>query len=161
MSLKDPVARKAYKKKYNAAHRARKKAYCEANKDRLKASWKAYYQKNKDRLKRDAARRYRENLGAYLMYAAKARAAKFGLDFNLTKEDVIIPDACPVFGTPFVIGDRDHTPSLDRRDATKGYVKGNVEVISFRANRLKNNATVEEWGKIYEYLKKIEAGWRP
>ena len=35
-------------------------------------------------------------------------------------------------------------PSLDRIDGAKGYVKGNVRVISHRANMLKNDATIEE-----------------
>lgn len=49
-----------------------------------------------------------------------------------------IPDFCPVLKTPM------ETPSLDRIDSTKGYVKGNIRIISKRANMLKNNATAEE-----------------
>lgn len=52
--------------------------------------------------------------------------------------DIQIPELCPVFKTPMV------SPSLDRIDSSKGYVKGNVRVISKRANQLKSNATVEE-----------------
>jgi len=47
----------------------------------------------------------------------------------------------------------DNVPSVDRIDPTKGYIKGNVEVISWRANHLKNNATVEELEAIVNYMK--------
>jgi hypothetical protein len=55
------------------------------------------------------------------------------------------------FGTEFLqlnVNNRSrrepNSPSLDRIDNTKGYVPGNVWVISWRANDLKRNATLEE-----------------
>jgi len=42
--------------------------------------------------------------------------------------------------------------TLDRIDPTKGYVMGNVQIVSFRANTLKNSATLEE-------LKTIVQNW--
>lgn len=42
--------------------------------------------------------------------------------------------------------------SLDKIDPSKGYVKGNVQIVSFRANTLKNSATLEE-------LKMIVKNW--
>jgi hypothetical protein len=47
---------------------------------------------------------------------------------------------------------RDSSPSLDRIDNSKGYVKGNVAVISFRANTLKNNATADELRAIANFM---------
>lgn len=79
---------------------------------------------------------------------AKYRAKQKGLDFNITKEDIVIPDVCPLLSTPMV------SPSLDRKDPTKGYVKGNVWVISNRANTLKNDATLEELQTLVENLSK-------
>lgn len=66
---------------------------------------------------------------------AKARAKKAGLPFDLTLEDIVIPALCPALGTPMV------KPSLDRTIPSLGYVKGNVQVISHRANRLKCDCT--------------------
>lgn len=73
-----------------------------------------------------------------LWKAAKQRAKEKELQFNIELSDVVIPDTCPVFGTPM------KRPSIDRIDSTLGYVKGNIRVVSWRANSLKNNATLAE-----------------
>lgn len=83
-----------------------------------------------------------------LWNAAKSRANKKGREFSIELSDVVIPALCPVLGIPM---DR---PSLDRIDGTKGYVKGNVRVISHRANMLKNNATIEELTLVLRDLKR-------
>lgn len=59
---------------------------------------------------------------------------------------MVIPDVCPVLGTPMV------SPSLDRKNNDLGYIKGNVVVMSRRANCLKNDATVEEMRLILAYM---------
>ena len=72
---------------------------------------------------------------------AKWRAKRDGLDFNISKEDINIPDQCPILGIKLKrnIGSGWHSdsPSLDRIDNTKGYTKDNIRVISNRANSLK------------------------
>ena len=83
-----------------------------------------------------------------LWNAAKSRANKKGREFNIELSDIVIPTTCPVLGTPMV------APSLDRIDSSKGYVKGNVRVISKRANTLKNNATIEEIELVLKDLKR-------
>ena len=86
---------------------------------------------------------------------AKKRAEKLKLDFNLTLEDIIIPNKCPVFKTPFIFGKDNkyqNNCSLDRIDNTKGYVKGNVQVISMKANTMKNSATKEELINFCKYF---------
>lgn len=81
-----------------------------------------------------------------ILSRAKSRAAKKGLEFNLTIEDIIIPAICPVFKKPIVV------PSIDRIDSSKGYVRGNIRIIENRANVLKNNATVMELQLVLEDL---------
>ena len=46
-------------------------------------------------------------------------------------------------------------PTLDRIDSNKGYIKENIQVISFKANRLKNNATIDELKCIIKYMESI------
>ena len=97
-----------------------------------------------------------------MLYAARARAVKAGIECTITKDDIIIPDVCPVLGIPLFArvgagrSNRDqveHSPSLDRIDNSKGYVPGNVCVISMRANMIKNNATLQELEAIVAYIK--------
>lgn len=72
-----------------------------------------------------------------------------GLEFTITPKDIEIPSHCPVFGCKLQRGSGSGgavatSPSIDRIDSSKGYVPGNVRVISKRANTLKNNATLPE-----------------
>lgn len=94
-----------------------------------------------------------------MLRAAKYRASQKNLEFTLVLEDIHIPDICPVLDIPLDFsrkgstGGRDSSPSLDKFDPSKGYVKDNIRVISWRANVLKNNGTVEEFEKVIRYLK--------
>jgi hypothetical protein len=94
-----------------------------------------------------SVKRWREaNPERQLLIAARSRAKARGLAFDLELSDVVIPDVCPVLGTPMV------SPSLDRKNNDLGYIKGNVVVMSRRANCLKNDATVEEMRLILAYM---------
>lgn len=81
---------------------------------------------------------------------AKWRSAKRKLDFNIDPEDIVVPDICPILGIPM------RTPSLDRINPGKGYVKGNVRVISHRANMLRHNATYEELRAVLADAEKLK-----
>ncbi len=90
-----------------------------------------------------------------LFQGAKARAKAQDLPFNLEMDDIEIPTLCPVLGIEMQWGNSltNFTPTLDKIVPKEGYVKGNVKVISAKANRLKNNATLEELEKIVAYIK--------
>lgn len=85
-----------------------------------------------------------------LLRAARARARKQGLTFTLRREDIRIPSTCPVLGIPLENPDgaQRHgvarSLSIDRRDNTRGYTPDNIVVVSWRANRLKGDATPQE-----------------
>lgn len=98
-----------------------------------------------------------------MVRAAKARAATAGVPFSLTADDITIPQLCPVLGLPLLVGQSqasDHSPSLDRVVPLLGYVPGNVLVISNRANRIKNNATIQELRLVAEFFERhINTNW--
>ena len=90
---------------------------------------------------------HKKHIIHYLWFRAKQRAEKYNLDFNIEESDIHIPDVCPLLEKPIVLGSKDnyeYTPSLDRIDNSKGYVKGNIQVISKKANSMKNSASFEE-----------------
>jgi hypothetical protein len=85
---------------------------------------------------------------------AKQRAKKSNIEFTLTKDDIDIPDICPVFGFPLKREKRETwmcAPSIDRIDNTKGYIKENIIIVSRRANILKKDATIQELRKLADY----------
>jgi hypothetical protein len=99
-------------------------------------------------LKRYQKREQAKNdpIGRMLMGASQ-RAKKRGLDFDITREDIVIPEKCPYLGILLYPGKKDdykNSPSLDRIDSSKGYIKGNIQVISSKANTMKNDASIEE-----------------
>ena len=90
--------------------------------------------------------RKKENLDfrKVIVRRAKSRAKKIGIPFNIDENDIVLPEVCPVLGMPFIYGDKDWTFSIDRIVPSLGYVKGNVIIVSNRANIIKNNATPDE-----------------
>lgn len=92
--------------------------------------------------------------------AIRHKSKKNGLAFDLTADDLIIPAVCPVLGIPLhpkwgtarKTEVKDNSASVDRFVPANGYVKDNVRIISMRANRIKTDATLEEIGKLYQWL---------
>jgi hypothetical protein len=97
------------------------------------------------------AKKYRKkNIEQAMLSAAKARAKESGVQFNIDISDIIVPKTCPVLGIKLsTSGSKQNSPSLDRIFPQYGYTKGNVRVISWRANWIKNNATPEEIEKLF------------
>jgi hypothetical protein len=87
---------------------------------------------------------------------SKTRAKEKGLQHNLTRDWLLtnLPTHCPVLGIELAFGGNSYnSPSVDRFDNNKGYTTDNVRIISFRANALKSNATVEELEAIVRYMR--------
>ena len=95
----------------------------------------------------------------YKMLArAKSRAKKNNLAFNIELDDIVIPERCPLLGIKIEsteFRNSPNNPSLDKIIPTKGYTKGNVWVISNRANTLKNDATLTELKTLVENLEAL------
>ena len=81
-----------------------------------------------------------------LWRGAKSSAKLRNIPFEINKEDIKIPSNCPILGVPLLTGNspeyhpkHDFMASLDRKDPTKGYTKDNIWVISWIANRMKQD----------------------
>jgi len=135
---------------------------------RCKIAYKKSIQKRtnarrRERLKNDPE--YAEKLRKYkreefakktpsqLYYTAKASAKRRGLEFDLEQSDIVIPEICPILRKPIKIKTR-YAPSVDRFDNSKGYIKGNVWVISKQANTMKNSGSFDELGAFCANLPK-------
>lgn len=120
--------------------------YCRPCKHAAQATW---YIKNR------AAAKVRG-----MLWRAKKRAKIKGLEFLITARDIgPLPKICPVLGIPLnwdraglPAGD---SPSIDRLDNRKGYIEGNVMVISNRANMIKCDATTEEVQAVADFMRKM------
>jgi hypothetical protein len=99
----------------------------------------------------------------HLLFGAKTRSNKYNIPFNITPKNIDRPTHCPILGIELnysfsglgkgITGNNSAT--LDRTFPELGYVKGNVVVISWRANRLKNDITKEEmkaFAKFYSVI---------
>lgn len=117
--------------------------------------------------RQNAKRPYQSrDLQSRLWWAARRRAKARGLPFDISKEDIVIPNVCPYLGINLL----EHVPrgnsrrqvaSLDRIIPELGYVKGNVEVVSHLANTMKNDASEKEllhfaYHVIEKYRQKVD-----
>lgn len=103
----------------------------------------------------DNARVYSVDRRKILFNAAKKRAKDNNILFNLDLDDIVLPEVCPILGIKLEFNEgvcQDNSYSIDKIDPKLGYVKGNIQIISFKANTMKSNATLEEIEMLYKYL---------
>ena len=110
---------------------------------------KEWRRKNRGKVKEYQKDWYRKNPNKRFFWGLQASAKRRGIPFDLTFEDVAYPDHCPILGIPLFRnigknGPTANSPSIDKIDPKLGYVKGNIQVISHRANVMKQDASAEE-----------------
>lgn len=92
----------------------------------------------------------------------KASAKKRNIEFNISPTDICdigIPVTCPILGIPLKFHRHkveDDSVSFDRIDSSKGYIADNLIVISYRANKLKSNSTLEEMQKLVKFYTELD-----
>lgn len=94
---------------------------------------------------------YRRNIRKIMWKQARKRAIKNNVPFNIEMADIVIPDVCPVLGTKFETK-TSYAATLDRKVPELGYTKGNVWVVSMKANQMKSNATQDELRKFASWV---------
>ena len=159
--------------------------YSKVNPERRKATRKAYYDANREKLNEASRQRYwanpeeikvaakqkrtgKEGCLKTMLQSAKARAKVKGWDFDLDMNYLmsIAPDYCPIDNKPFdwdrereLLEDGESSnhsiPSIDRTDSDKGYVKGNIAIIGDQWNRWKNNMELNDLIALTEYVRSV------
>lgn len=133
------------------------KKYRDANSERRNSADRKRYAMDPTLAKERERRRYEKDFIKIALKSARKRAAERNFPYDITENDVHVPMFCPVFGTELKIGKGrpdDASPSLDKIIPALGYVRGNVWVISHRANRIKSDASLEDLEKLTAVLKK-------
>ena len=154
-------------RKSRAANKERSKEwarkYRDNNRDAVNATSRAWYNAKPDGERQEYANaKYYKNILRSMINNAKARAKKQNIPFNITIDDITVPEVCPVLEIPILwaVGQgrmSDNSPSLDKIVPELGYVPGNVCVISWRANRLKSDATLAELESVCDYVRQAGA----
>ena len=90
-----------------------------------------------------------DRIRGYIIRNSKFMAKRRGIYFNLEYTDFELPEFCPILGIKLEYGagtdgNSPNHATLDRIDNTKGYIPGNVMIISRLANAMINSATFEQ-----------------
>ncbi len=153
------ILMKRYREKNLEASSNRGKEHYKNNREAKLEYSRNYYKNNIEKYKKRNKNWGSKNPEKAMLHRSRKRAKNKNLEHNITLEDIVIPEVCPLLGIPLETnktkGYADNSPSLDRIDSSKGYIKGNVMVVSFRANMLKSNGTIEELELLLHNLKKI------
>lgn len=118
-------------------------------KARDKLKWKASSKLKRERLYNTPELHVEFTLKR-LLNSAKERARVKNREFSISIVDLKYVFKCPILGIPldYSVGSKKkmvlNSPSLDRIDNTKGYIKGNIAIISLLANQMKSSATAEQ-----------------
>lgn len=131
------------------------RAYVAKNPEKAKAATGKWRAANKPKINAGRRAWRSRNIIKSLLAEARHRAKARGVEFSITIDDIPpMGTHCPLLGHPFpapeIRGTISHggigrfTPSLDRIDPTRGYVPGNVWIVGYRANLVKNDGTAEE-----------------
>lgn len=126
-----------------------------ANPNLYKKRAKKYRKNNPERYKEIAKKYTNGNPKRKLLDGCRYRAKKANIDCNIEMTDILIPEFCPILNIKieFSKGEvKDNSPSVDRVVPKLGYVKGNIQIISHKANRIKGHATIQELKQIIKYI---------
>lgn len=130
---------------------SKRKEYYERNKERILKAQQEKFAADpsiRERIRLASREWMSNNPEQRMLKQARDSSKQRNLEFNITLEDIIIPTHCPYLGVELTtlmgVGRDNNRVSLDRIDNSKGYVKGNVQVISSKANFMKRDATIEE-----------------
>lgn len=147
---------------YRAYHRKKQRERKLKNPEHIKELNRKSYFLNKEERNRGMEDYKKKNINKIIFNTAKYRAKQRNIEFTLELSDIIIPEYCPILGIKLEINYGkgrimcDSSPSLDRINSDKGYVKENICIISWKANRIKNDGNAQEHRKIADWMEKMQ-----
>lgn len=140
-----------------AERRTTNRACVVCDNDMSRLYWLKTLKANPERQKK-----YRSNVRAkdpirWLLWSAKRSASKRGLEFSIIHSDLSLPLCCPCCSENFSFDNLSsratrRSPSIDRINNDVGYVAGNVAIICYQCNSLKNNGTAQDFRNIIRYI---------
>jgi hypothetical protein len=131
----------------------------EKGREKYRARDKERYLENKEQILQNS-KEYYEHLKSsrpevLLLRSAKHRSKVNNLAINITPEDIVIPEYCPILKIKLEcsrVNASKNSPSLDKIIPELGYIKGNIQVISNLANTMKWDANFEELVNFAEWI---------
>lgn len=121
---------------------------CKSERDRAyirTETYKAAKRKRRQQTKRQSPQKVWAN-ESILRLRKRARAKQ--MECTISRDWLLdnLPGRCPLLKEAFWFDDKpnDYTPTVDRIDPTQGYTEENCWIISAKANRIKNDATLAE-----------------
>lgn len=155
---------KANRDKINAKTRERRASRTEEQRVAEREYRRKYREANADKIKAKNRRCYEKSPETWILSNIKRRCREEGLPCNITVEDIVPPEFCPVLGLRLErnhngreAGPAPNSPSVDRIIPERGYVKGNVIVVSHMANAIKQNATPFDIRRVADFYEKVIA----
>lgn len=156
MPYKNSVDKQNWMREHKESVRASRHAYEQRNPEKVKATLaKSAVGKSKRWETRDPV----SYLKTKLRNGAHTRSKIHKVPFNLSRDDIVIPEFCPVLGIKIDLSigrNRLNSPSVDRVIPELGYIPTNICVISNRANIIKSFGTAEEHRLIADYIEKMK-----
>lgn len=113
----------------------------------------------RQRMNQQKREEYSRSFERHMLKNARYRAKSAEVPFELTIDDIVVPEFCPVLGIRLACGKGrsfDSSPSIDRIVPALGYVRGNIRVISHRANMIRTNASAAELRLVLAYAEGLE-----
>jgi predicted nuclease with TOPRIM domain len=115
-----------------------------------------------NKIKERACKYIQDNQELRLYHSCKNNAKRKKVEFTLLLEDIVLPEKCPIFNVPLTNiseqGRVQTNASIDRKDPAKGYTKENILIMSDLANRMKQDATIEQLIQFAKGVLKLYAG---
>lgn len=128
-------------------------------KDRQSQYYKEFKKKNPEFYKKVNDKNRSEKFERALLYQYRSYAKRKGIEFNLTIEDIIIPEKCPLIDEPITriigAGKVMYNPSIWLMDETLGYIKGNIMIVSILANSMRSGTSKDKLILFAKRIKKL------